>query len=393
MNWHGGIQLGMCYLRRHRGKAGLLVAAITLSVFLPLAILLTVRQAEIHLRARAESTPLLLGAAGSPLELVFNGLYFSKPDLGRLTMTEANAPGADGQAAVIPIYARYQARGYRIVGTSLDYFPFRQMMMAEGGMMTRLGDCVAGAEVARALNLKPGSSVISTPEQMFDIAGIYPLKMRVTGILAPLGGPDDRAIFTDLKTSWIIEGIAHGHQEPKKGSDTVLEDQGDNVALNASVEEYTEVTDTNVRSFHFHGDPGTFPVTGAIILPKDRKAETILLGRYQNVSKGGPQLIRPRDVMTDLFNTVFAVRNLVVAALISVGLASAVIAGLVFMLSNRLRAREFESLANLGAAQGSVRLLVAFEAGFVILTSIAISSILLTLVWVASPWILPKLTG
>lgn len=391
MNLGGTTYLGLRYLQRHRGKAGLLIFAISLSLFLPLAILVTVQKAETHLRTRSDSTPLLLGAPGSQLELVFNALYYSKPDIAQLEAGQAKEPSKDGLGKSIPIYARYQARGYRIVGTTIDYFPFRDLRPAQGMLFTRLGQCVLGSEVAEALSLKVGDSIISTPEQMFDIAGVYPLKMEVCGILASSGGADDRAVFVDLKTAWIIEGIAHGHQEAAADDKTVLEKQGENLALNASVVEYTEITPENINSFHFHGDPDTFPITAAIILPKDQKAETILLGRYQT-DGAGAQLIRPDQVMDDLFDTVFQVRNLVVASLIAIGIASAMIATLVFLLSNRLRAREFESLANIGASPGSVRLLVGFEALFVVLASLLVVGVLLGILHLVVPQVLVQLT-
>lgn len=388
MNLPGAIYLGTRYLARHRGKAVLLISAITLSLFLPLAISLVVRQAEAQLRARAEVTPLLLGAKGSPLELVFNGLYFSKPDLAKITHGTAQQLLADGQAKVIPIYARYSARKNRIVGASLEYFRFRNLKIADGRMMTRLGDCVLGASVAEKLGLGPGDTVVSTPEQMFDIAGVYPLKMRITGVLAPSNGPDDRVLFVDLKTAWIIEGIAHGHEDATP--ETTLETEDGVAKLNASVREYTEITDANVDSFHFHGDVADFPITAAIVLPKDDRAAALLLGKFVGDS-ATEQLIRPARVMSELFDTVFQIRNLVVAALAAVGIASALIAGLVFLLSNRLRAREFESLANIGADPATVRLLVLFEAAFVCLTSILIAGLLLLILMAITPLLLPTL--
>ena len=103
-----------------------------------------------------------------------------------------------------------------IVGTSLDYFAFRGLRVERGRQMTRLGDCVVGAAVAEHRGLAPGGHVISSPESVFNLAGVYPLKMRVTGILAPAGTPDDDAIFVDVRTAWVIEGLAHGHTDLSK---------------------------------------------------------------------------------------------------------------------------------------------------------------------------------
>lgn len=396
MNAGGAFQLGWAYLRRQRAKTLLLVGALTLTMVLPAAILVLVNQAEQHLRSRAEVTPLLIGAPGSALELVFNGLYFSKPEIATLTRNEADAAGRDRLAAVIPVYARYAAQEHRIVGTTLDYFRFRGLTVAEGKSLGRLGDCVIGAAVAEAEGLKPGDSLVSTPEAVFDLAGVYPLKMRVTGILAPTGTSDDRAVFVDVKTAWVIEGLAHGHQDAREADESQVlrqDQEGNSVTLNASVVEYTEITDENMASFHFHGDPGDFPLTSAIVVPRDEKARTILLGRFQDVEKTGVQLVKPGDVMDELFETVFQVQRLVVAALILVGIASLAIALLVFLLSNRLRSREFSSLRQIGADPVTIRLLVAFEGVFVILASAVLTVALVTVLFTAAPMLVRALVG
>lgn len=110
------------------------------------------------------------------------------------------------------------------IGTSIEYFPFRLLNISTGNLFTFIGEAVVGANVAKALNLKVGDDLISSPENLFDLAGTYPLKMPVVGIPEPSYSPDDEAVFVDIKTSWIIEGIGHGHKElsEKKGSSVIL---------------------------------------------------------------------------------------------------------------------------------------------------------------------------
>jgi len=386
MNFAGALHLGLCYLRRHRGKSALLIAAISLSLSLPFAVAHTVRLAEQHLRSRADSTPLVFGAVGSELELVFNSLYFTKPDIASITAGEAEALSADGMSRVIPIHARFSARGFPVVGTSLDYFDFRQLSFTSGDAFVRLGDCVLGANVAKGLDLGPGDHLITTPDALFDMAGTFPLKMRITGVLAPAGGPDDNAVFADTRTSWIIAGLAHGHQDASTADDDqkLSESDDGSISLNAAVVEYNEVTPDNIDSFHFHGDPADFPLTAAISLPRDTRAETLLMGRFTG-NTATAQLLRPRSVMDDLFDTVFRIRDLVLLALGAVALAAASIAVLVFALSNRLRAREFHNLENLGADPSTVRFLVSFEAAFVILSSLAITAAIVAILHLTSP--------
>jgi len=386
MNFSGAIHLGLCYLRQHRGKTTLLIAAISLSLILPFAVAHTVRLAEQHLRSRADSTPLVFGAVGSELELVFNSLYFSKPDINSVTAGEAEALSTEGMASTIPIHARFSARGFPVIGTSLDYFDFRQLSFSSGDAFIRLGDCVLGAKVAKELGLGPGDHLITTPDALFDMAGTFPLKMRITGVLAAVGGPDDNAVFADTRTSWVIAGLAHGHQDAATADDDQKLGESDDgsIALNAAVVEYNEVTPDNIDSFHFHGDPADFPLTAAIVLPRDARAETLLMGRFTG-NEPAAQLLRPRSVMDDLFDTVFQIRDLILLALGAVALAAAAIAVLVFALSNRLRAREFQNLKNLGADPSTVRFLVSFEASFVILSSIAITAGVITILHLTSP--------
>jgi len=117
MNFGGIFYLGWRHLSRQRGRVALLISAMTLSLFLPLATTVGVNAVERHLRARSVSTPLLLGAPGSPLELVFNALYFNEPSVPVLPFATSHEIAKETRSTVIPIHARFQARGYRIVGS------------------------------------------------------------------------------------------------------------------------------------------------------------------------------------------------------------------------------------------------------------------------------------
>jgi putative ABC transport system permease protein len=243
----------------HWVKTTILVTSITLIIFLPAGLRVLVKQSEEKLTARADVTPPVIGKKGSPLELVLNSVYFT------------------GQ---IP---ELMSQGDPIVGTSLDYFELRGLEVKSGRQMGRLGDCVIGAKVARKRRIRPGDSVISSPDRVFDIAGVYPLKMHVTGVLAFSDSPDDDAIFTDIKTTWVIEGMAHGHEDLSKpaAASRVLKRKGNVYVGNASVVQYNEITDENIDSFHFHGDPAMFNMTSLIAVPPDHKSETLLIGRYR----------------------------------------------------------------------------------------------------------------
>ena len=393
MNWGGLIFLGMRYVQRNRGKVTLLIAAFTLVWLLPVSIGLLVKRAETQLRARAVETPLLLGKTGSALELTFNGLYFTKPAIATLPYRQVEEVRESGLAEAIPLYARFSAAGYRIVGTSLEYFDFRGLEYAEGRPLLRLGECVIGATVAKREGLEEGDSLISSPETLFDLAGVYPLKMKVVGILAPSSTPDDNTVFVDPKTTWIIEGLGHGHVEASQSSadQQIKTDHTEAVKLNASVVQYNEVTPENAASFHFHGEIGDNPFTSIIVIPNDAKSQAIIKGRY--ATSEALQLISPEEEMDELFATVFGVQQLVLWLLGVVGAATLLIGGLVFLLSYRLRREEFGHLRRIGADMATLRALIAFEAGFVILSSMVVSGIGLFLTDQLAPFLIRSMLG
>ncbi|MBE9521403.1 MAG: hypothetical protein IME97_09745 [Proteobacteria bacterium] len=246
---------------------------------------------------------------------------------------------------------------------------------------TLLGECVLGATAAERLNLKPGNSLVSSPENLFDLAGVYPLKMKVTGVLEKSHTPDDLAVFVDLKTAWIIQGLMHGHQDVTKTTDktVILKQTDNNVAANAKLFHYAEINEENRDEFHFHGDPSTYPITAVIAVPYDAKSGTILRGRY--LEKEEPlQIVVPEEVIDGLLQNIFRIKNVLDSVISLVGLATILAIILVFALSLRLRQREIQTIFKLGCRKSTVARLLGAEIFIIILGSGVICSLLMFLV-------------
>lgn len=380
------------YLAYHRLKTTLLIGAVTLAIYLPLGLGVLLEQSAGQLMARAEATPLVIGSRGSPLELVLNSLYFRSDAPKVTTYSEVDRIRDSGLANAIPLLVRFRAREHTVVGTTIDYFEFRELSLADGRFMATLGECVLGAGAASSLGLKAGDTLVTSPENVFDLAGVYPLKMKVVGVLAPSRTPDDEGVFTDIKTTWVIQGLGHGHQDlsSPEAADGVLKREGKTVVANASVVEYNEITEENRDSFHFHGDQSGFPVTGILAVPRDKKSGVLLQGRYQ-AADDLCQITRPRDVIVELLDTVFTVRTFVVAGLGLVGTATLVTTGLVFMLSVQLRRREFLTMARLGGTRLRVAAIVAAEIGIVLVASVLLACLMTLLSSGLGPGVIQEL--
>lgn len=366
------------YLASNKARSATLLACVTLITAVPLVLELLLVESERQLLSRAQSTPLLLGARGSALDLVMNGLYFDDEVPERVSMATVNEVEGSGLAQAIPIYARFQARRFPIVGTSLDYFDFRGLDIAQGRQLALLGEAVIGAEVADRLGITAGDSLLSSPETVFDLAGVYPLKMRVVGVLERAHTPDDLAVFVDVKTAWVVQGLVHGHQDLAQAKDpaVVIDRTDTNVIANARLVEYTEITAENVDSFHFHGNPEQYPLSGVIVVPNDNKSGTILRGRYLEGERPY-QLVVPETVIDGLLANIFRIKNVLDAVILVVGIATVLALTLVFALSVRLRQREIQTVFRLGGSRLTIARLLGAEIAITVAASAVLCSVVL----------------
>jgi putative ABC transport system permease protein len=354
--------LAVRYLLFHRIPSLTVVACLVVVAALPIALGRILGEAEEQLMARAAMTPLLLGAKGSSLDLVMSAVYFGGQSPDPIRLAEMERIEETGLAYAIPLHTGFSARGAPIVGTTVDYLDFRELAVSAGRRFALLGESVLGAGVARRLNLGVGDALVSSPESFFDLAGAYPLKTKVVGVLAPTGTPDDLAVFVDVKTSWVMQGIGHGHRDLSAVQDPTLvtKREGGRAVGSAKVVEYQEVTDANRDSFHFHGDLADHPLGAAIVVPRDVRAGTLLLGRFLDESLDG-QLVRPRAIVGELMETIFRIKEVLDLAVAIVGTAAIAALGLVFTLSFRLRAQELRTHFEIGASRGTTARLLAAE--------------------------------
>lgn len=353
-----------------------LVLAIGLILFIPMATNYLVDRTAERLSARANSTPIVIGTKENLTELTLSALYFSPPNFTSLQQGLVDSLTVNISGDVIPLYLRHNVRDQPIVGTVPEYFSFRSLKLAEGRMMALLGECVLGAEAAIALGAGVDDAIISTPSGAFDVAGSFPLKMKVTGILARNGSPDDQAVFTDVQTAWVISGKAHGHEDLSNTAPGNLLQNSDSSVLvaSAAVLSYTEITEENRESFHFHGNPDTYPIDAIIVRPEDRKESLEIRSEFELTPEY--RAVVPGSVIGDLIATLFTVNRMVALGALVIGIAAAAITFLVFALSLKLRARELLTLQKMGVAKSKIHSLFAAEI-VIILTGSTVFCILL----------------
>jgi len=191
--------------------------SIALGVALICAVLTLRRETERTFQREAGLFDLVVGAKGSPLQLTLSSVY-------HLDMPTGNVPWALYEklrenrriATAIPIGLGDNFQGFRIIGTEPHLFDLEHegrafFNFAEGGFFKADFEVVLGAQVATSTGLRIGDTFAGTHGlvQMpgSEEHGEFPY--QVSGILAPTGTAQDRAIFGTLRSVWIIHDKEH----------------------------------------------------------------------------------------------------------------------------------------------------------------------------------------
>jgi len=363
------------YVSYHRARTAILVVCVALTMFLPLGVHLLVDAYDAELGARAGSTPLLLGAKGNRFDLVLKSLWFRAGRVEPVRAGLVDEVRASGWADALPLHVRFTARGAPIVGTSVEYFAFRGLRPREGRLPGILGEAVAGSAAAASLDVTVDGTVLSDQQDVYDLAASIPVRLHVVGVLAPSGTADDFAVFVDVRTAWVMEGIGHGHVDltGDGAAAQVLARENGHVRANAAVETRVEIARESLASFHFHGDPAEFPLSALIVVPHDEKGRTIVSARYAAGSEW--QIVAPQDVVRELLGVVVRVEAFFDVNFAVVALSNGLFLALVVLLSMRLRKSERETMHRLGSSRRIVLRLQLAELVLIIAASTVLAGL------------------
>ena len=380
---------------RHSWRRSLLLALVLgLSLGVPLALASLLERASADMRARAAIAPLVLGAKGSESDLVFGALFFAATPPRGLVMQDLARIEGDGLGQAVPFALGATAQKTPVVGTTVDNFDRHGLRPASGAMFATIGECVAGAEAARALGLSAGSRLYTDPASLSDLAGVYPLELTVTGVLPTTGTPDDGVLFVDLRTMWSIRGLGHRHDDPAASATpgALIGKDGERSIAGEALPIERKAADGIAADFHFHGDPATFPIDAALVYPTGAKAQAILLGRFTGKDET-LQLARPDQFIERVLERIFGVGRVLGAVAVATAALVMLVAALAFALSIRLRADELSLMRRLGASRGRVAVFLATEAAILLGGALAITLVCAVVAPVLAPLVMRLAAG
>ncbi len=177
-------------------------------------VLLVSEQIESGLQRDLAGIDLVVGAKGSPMQIMLAGVFHLDTPTGNIplkTLDSLRAQPLVKQA--VPLSLGDSLRGFRIVGTTPDYLDLYRARIAQGRVWQSPLQAVLGAEAARATGLKPGDHFAGSHGLGAGGAGHEDQPFEVVGILAANGGVIDRLVLTDLASVWAVHEAHHAAGE------------------------------------------------------------------------------------------------------------------------------------------------------------------------------------
>lgn len=336
------LRIALKSARFRRTSLLLTVFTIAISVTLLLGVDKIRKESKASLLNTVSQTDLIVGARSSPTNL----LLYSVFRIGNATNnvsweTYESIAAQDEVAWTVPISLGDSHRGFRVMGTSTDYFDFYQygnaqaLVVDSGERFQEVYDTVLGADVADDLGYELGDEIIISHGLVSaDFAGHDDKPFTIVGILAKTGTPVDRTVHVSLA------GIEAIHVDWQDGARS-------NVTLDAEQALQLDLTPTSITAF---------------MVGLENRGQTFQVQRRINEFSGEPMsAILPGATLAEFWRTISTIEQIlfVISGFV-------LVVGLLGMLTTILstlneRRREIAVLRAIGARAGHVVMLIVLE--------------------------------
>jgi putative ABC transport system permease protein len=213
------------------------VILLTSSVAIITTLILVEKQFEEKFTSNIEDVDLVLGAQGSPLQLILSSVYQVDAPTGNINYDSAkvwmNNPYVE---KAIPLAFGDNYRGYKILGTTPDYLEKYKAKILEGTLFLKNFEVVVGNEIAQKLNLKIGDEFFGSHGDAAEGEVHENYAYKVVGIASKTGKVVDNLIICTIPTVWQMhheneknpahdeEGHVHQDGDEKQEADLTLDE-------------------------------------------------------------------------------------------------------------------------------------------------------------------------
>ena len=225
-------KLSWKYLTFRPLSTGLNVFLLALGLAIITVLLLIQDQFEKKMNQDAAGIDLVVGAKGSPLQLILAGVYHIDFPTGNIPMEEAQRLSRNRLVKnIIPMALGDNYQGYRIVGTNHDYPSLYEAKVADGVLWGKPFEVVLGAEVSEKTGFKVGDEFLGSHGISVGSHEHDANQFKVVGVLARKGNVLDRLILTSVESIWYT----HDEGESESSDSTAVHEEHHMIDLTESV--------------------------------------------------------------------------------------------------------------------------------------------------------------
>jgi len=182
------------------------------------------RQLEDGAMRDAQGIDLVVGAKGSPLQLILSSIYQVDVPTGNIPLaTQALLAQNRMVKKVIPLALGDSYEGFRIVGTNPDYITHYEGELAQGKLFDLPMQVVFGAKAAARTGATVGATFVGSHGLSRGGEVHKNAPYTVVGLLKPTGTVLDRLVLTPVDSVWkvheVVNGIDVNDKEEKEAMD------------------------------------------------------------------------------------------------------------------------------------------------------------------------------
>lgn len=199
-------------------NTALSIILLTASVAIITLLILLQEQFEKKFSDNIDGIDIVLGAQGSPLQLILSSVYQVDAPTGNIDYTEAKKwmkhPFVE---TAIPLSFGDNYRGFRIVGTTPDYLTKYGAEVKNGKVFVKNFEVVLGSAIAQKLGMKVGDKFFGSHGDAEEGEVHDHQAYIITGIASPTGKVVDNLILCNLQSVWAMHD--HEHEEGEEAHD------------------------------------------------------------------------------------------------------------------------------------------------------------------------------
>lgn len=211
------------YLKAKPLNTALNTLLLALGIGVITMLLILNKQLEEKISNNARGIDLVVGAKGSPLQLILCNIFHIDFPTGNINLREAEKLARNRLIKkAIPLALGDSYQGFRIVGTNQEYPALYGADLATGTWWQKPMEVVIGANVAHARQFAPGSTFLSTHGLTTDGHAHEQQSFVVTGVLNHTGTVMDNLILTSVNSIWLVHEEVHTATPPRADSTTMI---------------------------------------------------------------------------------------------------------------------------------------------------------------------------